>query len=317
MIAELRMELGLSQAQLADRVNKISGKCLTRWDVSRWEAGRRVPVGDIPALAVALDVAESVLDEAAEEARRARRPDTVTADALEGVLLSHRKLEDTVGSRVVLPAAIAHQKQAETVLREARGVSRDRLASVASSSAQFSGWLTAYLRQFGKADRFYDKALRIALEANDDDAASTALAMRGHLAWMRDDVGEMIALSRAARKLAVRPATKTIATQQQARAHALEGDEVSALRLFDAAEESYDPEATAPDSAYFYSPPYLMMQRGIVMFYLGRFQDAAALIGQGLAELPEEIRNAEWMDWYKNIKADAEGGGRKLATIQR
>lgn len=308
LVAELRATAGLSQAQLADRLNGISGKCLTRWDVSRWEAGRRIPVGDIPALSVALGVPEALLEEAAEEARRARKPDAVTADILENVLLSHRRLEDQVGSVAVYPSAQAHLKQTEKTLVDARGASRDKLAAVAASSAQFSGWISSYLRQYGKASRFYDKSLRIALEAGDDDAASTALAARGLDANMRNDTGAMIAVSRAARKLAVAPATKAIATQQQARGHALEGDERSALLLMDAAEGLYDATAGAPGSVYFFSPAYLTMQRGVVMLYLGRYQDAANLIGEGLNALPEDIREAEWMDWYRNLKADAEAG---------
>lgn len=115
----------------------------------------------------------------------------------------------------------------------------------------------------------------------------------------------MIAATRAARNLAKLPATKTIATQQLARGHALEGDESSALQMMDEAEDQYDSEGSAPDSAYFYSPAFLTMQRGLVMFYLRRYADAARLITAGLNGLPPDVRDAEWMDWYRNIAAEA------------
>lgn len=310
LIAELRMGRDLSQRQLADRLNAVTGKSLTRWDVSRWECGRRIPVVDLPALAVVLAVSQASLDEAVEEAQRVRNPSSVAANVLGTVLLSHRRLEDAVGSAVVYPAALVHLRQAESALVTASGAARDRLATVAASSAQFSGWLSSYLRKFRKADRLYDKSLRIACEAGDDDAASTALAMRGHLAWMRDDVEQMIALTRAARRLAVLPATKTIAAQQLARGHALAGEERAALGLMDEAEDLYDAHTHAPDSAYFYSGAYLTMQRGIVMFYLGRYQDAARFISVGLSALPREIQGAEWLTWYRDLLAEALKGER-------
>lgn len=72
MIAELRARANLSQAGLADRLNHITGKTLTRWDISRWENGRRIPIADLPALASALDAPLTLLEKAAERARVAR-----------------------------------------------------------------------------------------------------------------------------------------------------------------------------------------------------------------------------------------------------
>lgn len=314
LISELRVDAGLSQSGLADRLNEITGKAHTRWDISRWENGRRIPVGDVPALAVALNVPEGVLEEAAEAARRLRgpRPAPADADSLAAVLESHRRLEDTAGAAAVLPAATAYERTLERTLTDARGPARRRFAVVAASSAQFAGWVQSMLRQYRHAGWYYDTSLRLALEADDSDAAATALSMHGHLAWLKHDPGSMIASTQAARKLARLPATRAITAQQEARGHALEGDERAALSLMDEAEGFYgNGSGDRPGSLYFYDKAQLRMQRGVVLHYLGRHQQAAELIASGLAGMPAEVAEAEWLNWYKAVLAEARAGRRR------
>ena len=310
LIAELRAAAGLSQARLAERLNAITGKTLTRWDISRWETGRRIPVGDLPALAIVLEVSVDVLAEAVEATRAVRlsRPDPASADGLAAVLDAHRRLEDVVGAAAVLPAATAHQQQTEQALGNARGPVRERLTEVAASSAQFAGWLNSAAHQPQRAGRFFDVSLRQSLEGGDDDAAATALSMRGHLAWRQRDVGEMIAATKAAQNLARLPGTRAITTQQEARGRALEGDERSALTLIDEAESLYG-DGNGPESLYFYSPAMLLMQRGIVLHYLGR-HEAAEILTEGLASLPAEVVGAPWTEWYREVLREAQAGRR-------
>ncbi|WP_067480662.1 helix-turn-helix domain-containing protein [Actinomadura hibisca] len=309
LIAELRISAGLSQQQLADRLNVLTGKALTRWEVSRWESGRRIPVADLPALATTLGVPLAVLEEAAEKARALRtdRPGPADARALAAVLDAHRRLEDVAGATAVLPAAQAHQRATEKALLEARGEARQRLTLVAASSAQFAGWLHSALRQFRHAGRLYDLSLRLALEADDQDASATALSMRGHLAWLQRDTGTMLASTGAARRLAQLPATRAITAQQQARGLALRGEERAALVAMDEAEQAYDADGR-PGSAYFYDRAMLTMQRGVVLHFLGRHAQAAELLAEGLALMPDEVADAEWLAWYGRLLADAQAG---------
>lgn len=73
LIARRRAEKGLSQSGLAACVNGISGATLTRWDISRYETGKRIPDVHLPALAVALGAEPRELEEACESTRRTRR----------------------------------------------------------------------------------------------------------------------------------------------------------------------------------------------------------------------------------------------------
>ncbi|WP_433242422.1 helix-turn-helix transcriptional regulator [Actinomadura nitritigenes] len=302
LIAELRAAAGWTQQDLADRLNAITGKALTRWDVSRWETARRIPEADIPALATVLQVPAAMLEEAAARARavRAGRADLA---GLGAVLESQRGLEDQIGAAAVLPGAVANHRAVEAMLCRARGRSREPGARLAASSAQFVGWLHTALRRYGQAGRFYDASLRFASESGDDDAVATALSMRGHLAFRTGDLGEMIAATQAARRRAVLAGTKAITAQQEARGHALEHDELAALRSMDEAEDLF--AAEGPDSLYFYSRAMLTMQRGIVLHYLGRHAAAAGHLEAGLATLPADIAGAEWTRWYRETLAVA------------
>lgn len=72
-MARLRAELGLSQTAVADRVNAANGAGLTRWDISRYERGERIPDLHLPAVATALEADLRQLEHACEATRRDRR----------------------------------------------------------------------------------------------------------------------------------------------------------------------------------------------------------------------------------------------------
>jgi tetratricopeptide (TPR) repeat protein len=94
-----------------------------------------------------------------------------------------------------------------------------------------------------------------------------------------------------------------IGFQQTARAHALLGNGDACDRSLDVAAVLVDRAAARPDREppwiYFFSPDYLVMQRGRAYRYLGRYQQAEALLSAGLAALLPNIRNAEWALTYE------------------
>lgn len=73
LLVRLRADLRESQAVIAERVNGVSGATLTRWDISRYERGERIPDVHLPAIAVALEADLRELEMACEAARSARR----------------------------------------------------------------------------------------------------------------------------------------------------------------------------------------------------------------------------------------------------
>ncbi|HEY8480182.1 MAG TPA: helix-turn-helix transcriptional regulator, partial [Spirillospora sp.] len=142
------------------------------------------------------------------------RIDAALVDGLAATLASQRRLEDVVGSAAVLGAAAAHLGMVLRLLRDARGPQVRRLTAVASEASQFNGWLNTSVGAHEKAGPLYDQALRLGMQAGDDDLAATALSMRGHLAWVSGDFGDMAGLSEAAAGMATAVGTRTVAMQQ-------------------------------------------------------------------------------------------------------
>ncbi|MEV5705525.1 helix-turn-helix transcriptional regulator [Actinoallomurus sp. NPDC052274] len=337
LLARLRAAAQLSQADLAKRVNEISGANLTRWDISRYERGGRIPTVHLSALAVALGVELSMLEEAASITRAVRRgevwavsgngedrqrtPDdeerliraarnpsrvdaAVVAD-LSGTLAGQRRIEDMIGSVAIIEPAREQLKLTVRLLREARGSLADDLAATASETSQFNGWLHTATGCHDAAAALYDQALRLGIQAGKADLAATALSMQGHLAWVTGDIGSMAALSSAAAEMAMGAGTRTVAIQQRGRALAIMGDKDGALHAIGEAEQvlTGGKSGDDPDSLYFYGPEYLGMQRGLILAYLAgsptAYLYAANTISDAITTLPAAVRDSEWVAWYR------------------
>lgn len=95
---------------------------------------------------------------------------------------------------------------------------------------------------------------------------ATVLSLKGYPAYQLNQLGPMLGLSEAAgRHKRASPGVRSLAVQQEARAHALLGDGDSCDRRLDTATGLADRAATRPDCeppwVYFFSPDYLVMQR--------------------------------------------------------
>lgn len=342
LLARLRQESRLSQNGLATRVNEISGSSITRWDISRYERGVRIPTLHLPALAVALGTGLRTLEEAVSithairrgkvpalrdsnpgrqltiddeqrlilAARNPARIDSAVVEDLSTTLAGQRRIEDVIGSESVLQPATGQLKLTVRLLRDARGDLADRLAAIGSEASQFAGWLHTATGRHRAAGELYDQALRLGLQAGNKDLAATALSMRGHLAWVTGDISSMAALSEAAAQMANATGTRAMAIQQRGRALAIMGDQRSALHAVSEAEEELaaGDSGGGPDSLYFYGTEYLSMQRGLILSYLADVPAihvrAADTISAAIGALPSSIRDSGWVAWYR-VKAAA------------
>jgi transcriptional regulator with XRE-family HTH domain len=332
-LADIRRASGKSQRRLAESLCDVSGRItVTRHEVSRWERGERVPTSWLPYLATVLNVPLETLERVLanttrvqetspaitgpqrtpddEErlllaARNPSRVDSAVVADLSNTLAGQRRIEDVIGSESVIEPATAQLRLMIRLLREARGPIAGELTTVASEASQFSGWLHSATGRHDNASELYDQALRLGLQASDEDLAATALSMRGHLAWVTGDIGSMAALSRTAADMATAAGTRTVAIQQHGRALAIMGDRDGALRAIGDAEQQLAAKDTgdAPDSLYFYGPEILRMQRGLVLAYLAdtpaHYTSAASMISDAINALPASVRDSEWVAWYR------------------
>ncbi len=252
-------------------------------------------------------IATTSVFEPGELARLREQPKGVDQSVLHSlahVLDESRRLEDKIGATPLLEPMRGHLALVEGLVTDVRGPLRQDVVRVGSQYAQFAAWVHASAGDAKTARQFYDRATEWALEADDPNMVSTALSMKGHLAYKLRQLGPMLGLSQAAqRDKRLAPGIRALAAQQEARALALSGELDSTERKLDEAMElsaraSAHPE-DEPPWVYFYSPEYFAMQRGRAYLYLGLHEKAADFLEAGLKSMPQELRDAEWAQTYK------------------
>lgn len=245
----------------------------------------------------------------AHVARVPRAVDRAALDALAGVLAATRRLEDTVGAAPVLLPARAHFDLLAELAAEARGPIRRDVVDLAGQWAQHHGWLHAALERYDDADRWFSRSLEWAVEAEDDDLAATVWSFRGHVAWLRDEIGPTIGLTQVARRYRhVYSGQRAYDALQEARGHAAAGDAYRVEQLVDEAAElavrALAELPGAPPWHYYRSPAFWDLERGRALAEI-RPQRGADLLTAGLDALPEDQRHADWVEAYRRDLAAA------------
>lgn len=326
-LREIRNQRGIS-------LRKLEGPAwISRSVLSEMEAGKRAPtVTEARRLDEVLDaggrLAELVADPNVEldedrlqyAARFPRRIDTTTLAELSKLLAAQRRLDDTMGSAAVLGPARAQLDTMTTVVGESFDGMRPHVLDVGAQWAQFVGWLHAANGEPEAALVAFNQALEWSTERLEwpdphgaRDMIATALSFKGYVAEGQGHVGSMIGLSKAAQRDSdVFPAQRSYSAGQEARGHAIVGEEQEAItRIGQAAEiaTAQDP-AEMPPWSYYYTPEFMQIQRGIIFYMLGeqsedRNRDAIELLRAGLTGLDPDARRAEWAGVYLSQLAEA------------
>lgn len=239
------------------------------------------------------------------------RIDSGTVQALADVLSAQRRLDDSVGSAVMLPGTVTQLDTVTRLARDARGRHRPRMVAVVAEWTQFAGWLHASVRCDQQAVDLFSRAEDLADEAEDATMAATAVSFRGYVAWRRGRYGGMLRAARAALATpGAHVAQRTYDTLQSAQAYAALGHRDDAARYLDKASALLSglesEQETARPWHYYYSEPFFRLQIGLAYLKLGDYRDAADHLGAGLDGLPEDQRAAEWADDYRGALAEAQ-----------
>jgi len=238
-------------------------------------------------------------------ARNPRRLDRKAVEGFAGMLASQRRLEDDLGSAVLIEPVTAQLAVMAEPVREASGPLRPVITDLAAQYAQFCGWLSASAGQPAEtSNAWFDHALEWATEAGNTNLIANAMSFKGHIAWVAGRPGAVIGLSAAARRdRRVFIAQRAYDAGQEARGHAMTGDSPTTDRLLaeaaDLAERAADHTDDTPPWQYYYSPTFFTLQRGLTYRHLAarhpqRNKLAVDLLTAGLAGLPDDLRGAEW-----------------------
>ncbi|MGP3965828.1 helix-turn-helix domain-containing protein [Nonomuraea sp. 3N208] len=265
-----------------------------------------VPALALPSLAPDADLYERIT----RAIEQPSRVDLATVQWLEHCLAEHRRVEDAIGSRPLLPLVHAQLSTVADLARGARGPLADRAVAVLAQYAQFIAWMCHDSRQHAAALAWYDRSHAWAIEAGDASLASTTLNMQAHQAWSLGDPHRCVCLAEASRWHNGRTTygVQGMAAQMAGRGHAQLGEANQARTRLAEAEDLIRTAAAHPEDEppwmCFYDEGWFLMQRGMAELELGDGRRAADYLERGLSTLPESYRRDR--AWYGACLARAQ-----------
>lgn len=263
---------------------------------------RPLPSGSaaIPSLGAAPDgdTAERV-----DRAVGSDRLDPAVLEYLTRTLAEHRRIEDRLGARTLLPVVAAQADILERLARYAPAGLHDDALSLLAQYHQFVAWMCHDQRDEAGALRHFGTAETLSQEAGDPVMAAHVLSMKAHLAWSGKNWLASARFAEAAQWADGRltPGAAGMATQVHARALALLRDAGAADAAQERAQALLARAAEHPEDEppwlYFYDGDgvWLAMQQGSVQLDLGRAERAVAELEAALDRLdPSYVRDAAW-----------------------
>lgn len=304
--------------------SSVGARCgLSQPDVSEMENGRRkvtsaavrqrvldglgVPAGLRPLAAGSLALPTMAPSPDADTADRltsaveSDRLDRPVLDYMAVMLAEHRRIEDRLGARVLLPVVAAQAVILERLTRAAPQQLHDDALALMSQYSQFLAWMRHDQRDDRAALALFSAAESQAQEAGDASMAATVLSMKAHLAWGAGDPLACVRFAEAAQWASpkITPGACGMAAQMQARGLAVLKDADGADRAVDRARallgEAAEHWEDEPSWLYFYQGPWIELQVGALQLDLGRAGRSIDLLTRALAELdPGYVRDGAW-----------------------
>jgi tetratricopeptide (TPR) repeat protein len=236
------------------------------------------------------------------------RLDAATVANLTQVLYGQRHAEDTLGPGMLIVPMKAQLDTLVKVLREASGSHKDALMHLVANWTTFTGWLHTALREYPEADAEFAIAEEMSDELGDGILASTATSFRGYIAMLQHHHRAAIRATAAALGTpGAHPTQVAYDTLQSAQAYAGLGDFREAKNLLRRASDLVTNAGEPPASVYWYTEPFLRMNIGLAQHAIGEYYDADDSIRSGIAELPADQQNSEWVNEYRQV-LDRTGG---------
>lgn len=282
-----------AKAQFANLVSEISSDA----------ASDDPPPSRFSAMAVSLDASGPDPDER-ERIRGVlhvpSRLDGATVAHLTQGLYGQRHAEDSLGPGVMIGPMKSQLDILTTVLRDTSGPHKAELMRLVANWTTFVGWLHTALREYPEADAVFATAEEMSDELGDGILASTATSYRGYLALLQ---GRHRAAIRATAAAIATPSAHPVQiaydTLQAGQAHAGLGDIREARNLLHRASDLVTDAGEPPESLYWYTEPFLRMNIGLTQHAVGQYRDAVDSIRSGMAALPADQQNAQWLDEYQ------------------
>ena len=289
------------KAQFAALVSEMSGHA----------AGTDPVSTSTDAMMMSLDESGPDPDERARVHRVLLKPsrlDEVTVTHLTQALYGQRHADDSLGPDMMIDPMKDQLDALVTALRDASGPHKAALMHLVADWTTFVAWLHTELREYPEADAVFATAEEMSDELGDGILASTATSYRGYIALLQGHYRPAIRATAAALGTpGAHPTQLAYDTLQSAQAYAGLGDFREAKILLHRASDLVTNAGDPPESLYWYTEPFLRMNIGLTQNAIGQYNDAVDSIRSGMAELPADQQNAEWLEEYQQALDHAAG----------
>lgn len=220
-----------------------------------------------------------------------------------------RQLGQATGAETILPPLIAQTKVLHALTKYA-GTAAAMCFDLTARYAEYAGWMFQEAGHDHAALWWTDRAVECAIAGGDQDLAAYALVRRALLALYRDDAAETIALSRRGQVEGVPHRIFGLALQREAQGYALAGEERACLRALEKARPLLDSAPTPAGSTLgpTHLPDPVMMITGWCLRDLGRFGEAANVMGEAISRLPPSAERTRTRYGIRRALALAEDG---------
>ena len=206
------------------------------------------------------------------------------------------RTDNLLGPRHALSGVRDQLGVIDTLLRSVRPPVRHRVLQLGAKYAESAAWLHEDSGDMNGARYWTGRSMEWALEAGDRLMMSWVLFRRGEHAVADGDAAAVAGLAAAARREGEDLPGPMLAAifQQEAHAHALDGDEAACQAALDQAQERAaspdDPGDASNGHGSFCTPAYVEMQRGRCWLRLGRPAKARAALDSAIRSMPPVYR---------------------------
>ncbi|WP_405838097.1 helix-turn-helix domain-containing protein [Streptomyces sp. NBC_01518] len=212
------------------------------------------------------------------------------ADASRLLFDQFRRLGQTSGPASVLPPLIAQTHSLEQLAARSGPRGRRTLLLLASRYAEYAGWMAQECGDDTAAIWWTDRAVRLAAAGADTGLATYAQVRRSLVSLYRGDIAEAVQLATHALESDAPVRIRGLAAQHLAQGAAADGDHGTCMNSLDHARRLLEQDAADPAEPVLgasHVPDVVSMFTGWCLYDLGRPKQAAALLDQETARIPE------------------------------
>jgi transcriptional regulator with XRE-family HTH domain len=211
------------------------------------------------------------------------------------ILTEHFAADQSLGPRRLLRPVLAQIGVLDDLRKEAGPDHVDPLLDVLAQYAEMAGWLHQDLGRLDEAMTWSRRAGEWARCSGDDQMAAYMLVRQSNIAVLAGDHAGVVQYAAGARKTPdLDPKLLALASQQEARGHALRGQHDTATRLLSQATELLDdhPHVTRPGAPVYlthYDQDTLHEQSAICLRLAGDISGATGILERKIAATPTGV----------------------------